>query len=262
MKTRILIAGAVLIALFATQAILAQEAKNEEQDFSKVLVQLKTKGGLDKEQDAEVSRLFREYRDKREEILAKFPEAGTEDRLARRIELRRLNRETSDAVQALLKEDQLETFHKIAMEHRKENRSESRDKMRDERINEMVQELGLTEEQVARVVPILDERSEKMRILMDKNRGRGREALMDSRGDVKKIQEDADQKIEKVLTPEQMEKYKKLVKRWRERNRPPRGGRGDRGDRGGRGGPGGGGPGGVGRGGGGDRGRCENRIGR
>ncbi len=76
----------------------------------------------------------------------------------------------------------------------------------EERIKQLSEALKLTDEQKAKLAPILKEEGEKLRAILQEARGDRAEAG-------KKIQEarkDAATKVKAVLTPEQGEKFDKL----------------------------------------------------
>ena len=94
-------------------------------------------------------------------------------------------------------------------------------------------ELKLSDEQMDKLKPILDENAEKMGKLREKfmsgeRTPESREAMFAER---QKMQEEMNKKVAEVLTKEQMEGWEKMQQQMRER----RGGRGGRGGR--RGGP-------------------------
>ncbi len=84
-----------------------------------------------------------------------------------------------------------------------------------ERFKKMAEELGLTEDQKEKLQPILKEQGEKMReIFQDQNLSR--EEKMPK---LKEIREGFTAKIKAILTPEQQEKYEKMVKEMQNRRK-------------------------------------------
>jgi Spy/CpxP family protein refolding chaperone len=137
--------------------------------------------------------------------------------------------DTNEEILALLDDSQAETFERIKPSSRV-----------DEGVMHMATRLKLTPAQLEDVQRIMansrvDELREQARASGD------RSAMREVMDDVRKEQEAIDQQIEKILTAEQTEEYKKLKAEQRERMQAERGDRqqGGRGGRGGRGGSGG-----------------------
>lgn len=80
-----------------------------------------------------------------------------------------------------------------------------------QRLEQVKERLKLTPEQVEQVRPILTEEVQKLRALRESNPGGGsrRDRLKMAR-ELKRIQDDADDRLKKILTKEQMNELKKL----------------------------------------------------
>lgn len=227
-------AAAVMALALAAGALCAGEkngAKTEaEPDFSRVLSAMKSKIDLSDEQESRVSLLFREYVEKRKNVMDQYPGDDDNDILSRRIEIRRLNHETESEVEKLLDGDQLETYRAIAREHMAPRRGGERDKASGDRIGEMIQRLDLDDEMAGKVRPILEEQAERIRLLMGDGgpaggAGGGRpdmRKMEKMRKEMDGIENDTEKKLEKVLDSEQMKAYREIVRERRERMREKR----------------------------------------
>jgi hypothetical protein len=75
----------------------------------------------------------------------------------------------------------------------------------------ITERLSLSKEQQAKVEPILKESFTKRRAILEKYKGQsGLRALRPLRRELEPIQKETDQKLEAVLTKEQMKEFKKL----------------------------------------------------
>ena len=98
--------------------------------------------------------------------------------------------------------------------------------------------VGLDEEKAEKVTLALRKMGEDIRDMWRENRGGGREQLRERMG---KLREDSEKEIAKLLTPEEMKKYREWQTEIRQRWGGGRSGRRGRRNRGGGGGGGGGG---------------------
>lgn len=89
-----------------------------------------------------------------------------------------------------------------------------------ERLEQIKERLKLTPEQVEQARPILMEEVQKLKALRDSNPGGGsrRDRLKMAR-EFKRIQDDADDRLKKVLTKDQMNELKKMREERRQQMR-------------------------------------------
>jgi len=79
-------------------------------------------------------------------------------------------------------------------------------------VRHLTRELGLSDTQVQQLNPIMDESMNKFSIL---------QAQVGPQFDA--LHEERDNKIRKILTPEQLAKFNEMIRRWKQRPRRPRG---------------------------------------
>ncbi|MBU8921641.1 MAG: hypothetical protein KOO63_07455 [Bacteroidales bacterium] len=244
MKNSRTIVTAILGLMILAAPLLAQEADttagqmDDSEDFTKVLTEVKSKLDLTEEQEKEISQIFREYRKGRKGIARRFDDNNRKGRRSRRMEFGRLNRETRCRVEDVLGPDKAEAFREISRHHRggpmtgrgrdQEDRRYARrgfnDENRDEHFSEMVENLGLKEDQTEKVRKIVDNQMEKIRSMMDEGKRRDMDRIRDRMDD---IHAETEKELSSILTPEQMETYRKLAAERREMMRSMRGSRRD-----------------------------------
>jgi Spy/CpxP family protein refolding chaperone len=95
----------------------------------------------------------------------------------------------------------------------------SPEQMVEEHLTRMTEDLGLTDEQVMRVRPIIEEHVAKMRTLMDKRRQQGRDPGGSGREQTEGLRKQLEERLETVLTQEQMKTYREKQQERRERRR-------------------------------------------
>jgi Spy/CpxP family protein refolding chaperone len=79
-----------------------------------------------------------------------------------------------------------------------------------QRLEQIKERLKLTPEQVEQVRPILTDEVQKLKALRESNSGGGRRDRRKMAREFKRIQDDADDQLKKVLSKEQMSELKKL----------------------------------------------------
>jgi Spy/CpxP family protein refolding chaperone len=79
-----------------------------------------------------------------------------------------------------------------------------------QRLEQIKERLKLTPEQVEQVRPILTDEVQKLKALREANSGGGRRDRRKMAREFKRIQDDADDQLKKVLSKEQMSELKKL----------------------------------------------------
>jgi Spy/CpxP family protein refolding chaperone len=79
-----------------------------------------------------------------------------------------------------------------------------------QRLEQIKERLTLTPEQVEQVRPILADEMQKLKALRESNSGGGRRDRRKMARELKEIQGDADDRLKKVLSKEQMQELKKL----------------------------------------------------
>lgn len=95
------------------------------------------------------------------------------------------------------------------------------------RLSHLTEKLDLSDEQREQLRPLLEEHDEKLRALLDRARS-GEADRASLRGDLSDLQRDLDQKLEALLTEEQMDEFRKFRDEQRQRTRERRAGRGRR----------------------------------
>lgn len=84
---------------------------------------------------------------------------------------------------------------------------------------ELTERLDLSEEQAEKVKPVMLEHAQNMKALKNKYKGKGRREMMKAKAEVDDIDEQTEKKLEKLLSKEQMEEYKKIREERKSRNR-------------------------------------------
>jgi len=87
-------------------------------------------------------------------------------------------------------------------------------------MDRLVQFLGLTDDQKAQVTPILQQRMQKRRAIMQ-DTSLTRDEKMDQ---MKELNESVDAQMKQILTPDQYQKWQKMQPRFRRPMQPPPGG--------------------------------------
>jgi Spy/CpxP family protein refolding chaperone len=88
-----------------------------------------------------------------------------------------------------------------------------------QRLEQIKERLGLTPEQIEQVRPILADEMQKLKGLRDSSSGGGRRDRRKMGREFKRIQGETDDRLEKVLSKEQMKELKKLRDEWRQQIR-------------------------------------------
>ena len=240
MKNSRMIVTAILGLMILAAPLFAQEADttagqmDDSEDFTKVLTEVKSKLDLTDEQEKEISQIFREYRKERRGIARRFEDRKRRGMRGRRMEFGRLNRETRCMVEDILGPDKAEAFREISMRHRggpmggkyrqqedpRFARREFNDENRDAHFSEMAELLELEKNQTEDVRKIVDDQMEKIRSLMDEGRRRDMDKVRDRIDD---IHAETEKELSAILTPGQMETYRKLAAERRERMQSMRG---------------------------------------
>ncbi len=232
-----MIVTAIFGLMILAAPLFAQEADTtmyDSEDFTKVLTEVKSKLDLTEEQEKEMSQIFREYRKERRGIARRFNDNHRKGRRSRGMEFGRLNHETRCRVEDVLGPDKIEAFREIARHHhggpmdgrhrdqedRRYARRRFNDENRDEHFSEMVEILGLEENQTEKVRKIVDNQMEKIRSIMDDDRRKNMDKMRDRMDD---IHAETEKELSTVLTPEQMETYRKLAAERREMMKSMRG---------------------------------------
>jgi hypothetical protein len=88
-----------------------------------------------------------------------------------------------------------------------------------QRLEQIKERLKLTPEQVEQVRPILADEVEKLKALREKGSGGSRRDRLKMGREFKRIQDDADERLKKVLSKDQMNELKKIRDERREQLR-------------------------------------------
>jgi len=91
---------------------------------------------------------------------------------------------------------------------------------------DFMEKIELTDDQQAKVDPIVKDHCDQMSALRDKFRGQGRDAMDQAREEMDKIKADTDKKLAEILTSDQLDELKKLEDEQRSERRNNRPGRG------------------------------------
>jgi Spy/CpxP family protein refolding chaperone len=89
----------------------------------------------------------------------------------------------------------------------------------DQIMADMKTRLGLTEDQEARIRPILEDEFVKRHAIIEKYQGQGREARSSLRNELQQLRSTTDHRLEPILTKAQMEEYRKMQEEARQRMR-------------------------------------------
>jgi periplasmic protein CpxP/Spy len=88
-----------------------------------------------------------------------------------------------------------------------------------QRLDQIKERLKLTPEQIEQVRPILADEVQKLKALRETSSGGGRRDRLKKGREFKRIQEETDDRLEKVLSKDQMRELKKLREEWRQQIR-------------------------------------------
>lgn len=100
------------------------------------------------------------------------------------------------------------------------------EQMVEEHLTRMTVELGLTDEQVVQVRPIIEEHLAKMGEFMEKHRQGGRRPGCSGREEMEALHKEVEERLDTVLTEEQIRTYREKQEERRERRRERTGRRG------------------------------------
>jgi hypothetical protein len=92
-------------------------------------------------------------------------------------------------------------------------------KTANEFISAMKTRLNLTEEQEIQVYPIIHKEFEKRREIFERHRGQGRQGMQSLKNEMKELQITTEKKLEKILMPEKMKEYRRLINEERQNMR-------------------------------------------
>lgn len=214
-----------LAMMMATSLPLAAQPRGKgrtPEDFTRLLKSVKSKIELTSDQENAISELYRDYTKARKEIIENHEGDGGKDDQALDMKLAKLNMDANKKVESILDLSQMKEFREIKRDSRKGDRESARN----EHTDELIELLGVSGDDEQQVRSILEGQREKMRSMMEGRRGRtgGREGMDGMREKMKKIRSETEEQLEKVLSPEQMDKYMKYVEEQREnmRGRRPR----------------------------------------
>lgn len=93
---------------------------------------------------------------------------------------------------------------------------------RGERLQELQQRLNLSPEQIERIRPILEDEAKKAREIRAKYDGDSRRSRIKLLRELRSLREDAQKRIEPILTPDQQAEWKKIRAERREEMRARR----------------------------------------
>jgi hypothetical protein len=211
-------------AVFILQPFSAHAGDRYESPKSaeQVIQELKESLNLADKQEAAIQPIIEENVKQRNELLEK----GRTDRRALRTELQKLQWSIDMKLGETLTEEQVEKYLKLKHE-RRENMH--RDKPRDSRmhdapnrspehvISHLREHLDLTEDQVAAIIPIIEESIENSREIFSKNMEERREAKRSMRNEVRTVAEKTEDQLAMILSDEQMKELQILKEEQRER---------------------------------------------
>jgi Spy/CpxP family protein refolding chaperone len=92
-------------------------------------------------------------------------------------------------------------------------------KSADQIVSDMKNRLNLTDEQEAKIRPIIEEQSKNRAALIEKYRGQGREGMGSLRNELQELNQRTENQLQSILTKEQMEEYQKMQTEEREQMR-------------------------------------------
>jgi len=92
-------------------------------------------------------------------------------------------------------------------------------KSADQIISDMKNRLNLTDEQEAKIRPIIEEQVKNRAALIEKYRGQGREGMSSMRNELQALNQSTENQLQSILTKEQMEEYRKMQAEEREQMR-------------------------------------------
>lgn len=223
MKKTITLAVALALIMAASLPLAAQPRGRERtpEDFTKLLKSVKTKIEMTSDQENAISELYRDYAKARKEIMTSHEADGEKDGQTLNMALAKLNMDAHRKVESILDLTQMKEFRAITRDSRKERRESARN----EHTEELIGLLGVSGDDEAKVRSILEGQREKMRSMMEGRRGRagGRDRMDGMREKMEKISGETGEKLEKVLSTEQMDIYRKYIEEQRETmrgNRP------------------------------------------
>lgn len=89
----------------------------------------------------------------------------------------------------------------------------------DQIMADMKSRLGLTEDQEARIRPILENEFVKRHAIIEKYQGQGRQGRSSLRNELQQLRSSTDHQLEPILTKAQMEEYRKMQEEARQKMR-------------------------------------------
>lgn len=92
-------------------------------------------------------------------------------------------------------------------------------KTADQIIADMKDQLNLTDEQEAKIRPIIEEQIKKRGALIEKYQGQGREGMGSLRNEMQELSKSTENQLQSILTKEQMENYRNMQAEERQKMR-------------------------------------------
>jgi hypothetical protein len=83
-------------------------------------------------------------------------------------------------------------------------------KSADQIISDMKNRLNLTDEQEAKIRPIIEEQVKNRAALIEKYQGQGRQGMRSMRNELQELNQSTENQLQSILTKEQMEEYRKM----------------------------------------------------
>ena len=84
------------------------------------------------------------------------------------------------------------------------------DKSADQIISDMKNRLNLTDEQEAKIRPIIEDQITKRGALIEKYQGQGREGMGSLKNEMQELSKTTENQLQSILTKEQMENYRNM----------------------------------------------------
>ncbi len=173
-------------------------------------------------------------------MAGEFSGYSNDELIQRQSELQDMNEEERkafrDEVQKRMKEmgeeERLQFLKEMGADVSRPKKGEGSDRVSarstklDKVMDDLKGRLNLTEVQIPEVRNIMKENLDKKQALFEKAKGQDRSAKRSLRSEIQKLQEDTEKRLAKVLTSEQLEKYRKYEEEQRKTMKSERGSKG------------------------------------
>ncbi len=225
--------GMLILAMLAipllTPAAINADEQEDSRSASQIVEDLKENLDLTSRQLDKISPLVEKCTSERDEIRNRYREDTETNLIIRGAKRHRRQRDMEKELRSILTVEQMEKYHRMHRIHRP-HRGDEHQGLMITRFDYLWDRLELTDQQAEKVIPILAENAAGIRGRLESMRGsrrgfRGREMHRRPGGMFRERMKETAEKLEPILSDEQMDELEEIVKERGEAFRERRAGR-------------------------------------